>query len=180
MWLGSELHYYIYPRKNEGTYLKGRQEIDSIFAITATSYTSQSYPRYYLNFSSRYSFNATALLNLTSFVPYSSVIGDDVDSSFTLLKIILTKSLFLSNSLKYLCLNSFHFFLSCPNHFLNELLGAISFCHKSNRTLSLLNPRGQSQSTKILKLSLFPFGLSYSLSTLINNKNSRVKLSYNE
>jgi hypothetical protein len=27
---------------------------------------------------------------------------------------------------------------SCPNHFLNELFGAISFCHRSIFTLSLL------------------------------------------
>jgi hypothetical protein len=63
-------------------------------------------------------------------------------------------------------LNSFHFFSSCSNHFLNELLGAISFCHKSTFTLSLLKPRGQSQSTNILKL-LFPLGLLYILSIFI-------------
>jgi hypothetical protein len=55
--------------------------------------------------------------------------------------------------------------------------GAISFCHKSTFTLSLLNPRGQSLSTNILKLP-FAFGLLvYILSIFIiinNTYNSRI------
>jgi hypothetical protein len=58
-------------------------------------------------------------------VPYSNVIEL---CSLAILMISSTTSLllFLSNSLKYLRLNSSHFFSSCPNHFLNVLLGAIS------------------------------------------------------
>jgi hypothetical protein len=124
---------------------------------------------YFLVFSSRYSFNATALLNLSSFVPYSNVI------ELCSLVILMISStiwllLFVSNSLKYLRLNSSHFFSSCPNHFLNVLLGAISFCHRSILVFSLLKPRGQSLSTNILKL-LSPFGLSYiRLILIINSK----------
>lgn len=122
---------------------------------------------YPFNFFSRYSFSATALLNLSSLALYSSVIDD---SSFALSRIISTDALFLSNCLKYLSLNWSHFFSSCANHFLNELLGAISFSHKAIFTLSLLKPRGHNLSTSILKL-LSPFGLSYILSTWIFNSN---------
>lgn len=127
---------------------------------------------YFLIFSSRYSFKATALLNLSSFVPYSNVIEL---CSLAILMISSTTSLllFLSNSLKYLRLNSSHFFSSCPNHFLNVLLGAISFCHRSILVLSLLKPRGQSLSTNILKL-LLVLGLSYILSILIVNTEDRM------
>jgi hypothetical protein len=112
---------------------------------------------YFLVFCSRYSFNAAALLNLSSFAPYSKVIES---CTFTILMILSNASLsfFLSNSLKYLRLNSSHFFSSCPNHFLNALLGAISFCQRSILALSLLKPRGQSLSTNILKLSLVFWG----------------------
>jgi hypothetical protein len=125
---------------------------------------------FYLILSSRYSFKATALLNLSSFEPYSKVIEF---CSFAILMIVLTVSLFLSNSLKYCCLNSSHFFSSCPNHFRNELLGAISFCHRSILTFSLLKPRGQILSTSILKL-LSPFGLSYILSVFIISSKGRL------
>ena len=85
---------------------------------------------------------------------------------------------FLSNSLKYLRLNSSHFFSSCPNHFLNELLGAKSFCHRSILVLSLLKPRGQSLSTNILKL-LSPSGLSYiRLILIINSKGMDIQGSW--
>src|SRR6185312_7796649 len=104
----------------------------------------------FLIFCSRYSFNTTALLNFSSFVLYNKVI--DL-SSAALSKTLLTDSLFFSNSLKYFFLNSSHFFSSCENHFLNEELGAISFSHKSIFTSSLRNPRGQSLSISILKLS---------------------------
>jgi hypothetical protein len=127
---------------------------------------------YFVIFSSRYSFKATALLNLSSFVPYSKVIEF---CSFANLMILSTASLslFLSNSLKYLRLNSSHFFTSCPNHFLNELLGAMSFCQRSIPIFSLRKPRGHSLSTNILKLST-SFGLSYTLSILIVNSEGHV------
>src|SRR5512145_2260 len=117
---------------------------------------SSRVPFHFLIFSLRYSFKATALLNLFSFEPYSKVIDFCFCASVNYI-------IFLSNSLKYLCINSFHFFSSCPNHPLNVLLGAISFCHRSTLTLSLLNPRGQSRSANILKL------LSYILSIFIAN-----------
>lgn len=125
-----------------------------------------SYRKYrYLIFSSRYSFKAIALLNFSSFEPYNKVIGP----SFILSRIVLTDSLFFSSSLKYRALKSFHLFSSCENHFLSELLGAMSFCHKSTFTLALLNPRGHSLSTSTLKV-LFPLGLLYILSTFITNR----------
>jgi hypothetical protein len=123
---------------------------------------------FYLIFSSRYSFKATALLNLASFEPYSKVTEF---CFFAILMIVLTVSLFLSNPLNYIRLNSTHFFSSCPNHFLNELLGAISFCHRSILTFALLRPRGQILSTNIRKL-LSPFRLSYiRLILIVNSKN---------
>jgi hypothetical protein len=60
------------------------------------------------------------------------------------------------------------FLLIILNHFLDELLGAISFCHKSTLILSLLKPCCHSVSTNILKLST-SFGLSCILSILIVN-----------
>jgi hypothetical protein len=123
-----------------------------------------------LIFSSRYSFKATALLNFSSFEPYSKVI----DPSFTLSRICFTESTFLSNSLKYRRLNSFISGHHVRTTFLTNYF-AISFCHKLTFTSSLLKPRGQNLSTNILKL-LFPLGLSYILSIFIIGGHLPLKL----
>lgn len=63
----------------------------------------------------------------------------------------------LISSFLYFALKEFHFSGSSANHFLNSLLGTISFSHKSIFASSFLIPLSQSLSIRILYSSSFDF-----------------------
>src|SRR5215831_5319106 len=92
---------------------------------------------------SRYSFSAAALLCSPSFALNRRVT----------LRLLAYRASFstcsrrLLSSAQYLLLNSFHFPGSWPNHFRNEVLGAISLTQSSISTSLFFSPLGQRRST---------------------------------
>jgi hypothetical protein len=90
-----EIYFQFYPKSQKCDIRIARRigVEKSIFSIRFDD-SNNDVDIYGLSFSSslfsRYSFNAIALLNFSSFVPYNKVI----DPSFTLSSIVLTDSLF--------------------------------------------------------------------------------------